>query len=174
MTAMRTLAVLVTCLAAGLAWAAGTYKVGDVVTDDTLALADGKDAKLSSYEGSTVMLFFYGNWTRQAAADAKAIDAMRVARATQKFVVVGIARDVKRDAAKKFGDDAKLGFVQAADATKGLPWIAVLDGKRKLKYSAAGIDDEAIDAALTELLGAKDPPPEKKKDSAPADGGGKK
>ena len=59
-------------------------------------------------------------------------------------------------------------------ATKGLPWIAVLGGERKLKYSAAGIDEEAIDAALTGLLGAKEPPAEKKKADVPADGGGKK
>lgn len=179
MTAMRSLAVLVTLAAAGLAWAAATLKVGDTVGDETLVMADGTSARLSSHEGSTVLLFFYGTWTRRAADEAKQIDAIRAARAKQKLVVIGVARDAKPADAKKFGDDAKLGFRQAADAkselyakfaAKGLPWIAILDGKRKLKQSAAGIDEEAIDTVLTELLGAKDPPPQVPKDGAPAGG----
>ena len=169
MTTMRPLAPLLTLALAGLAWAAGTYKPGDQVDDVTLAMADGKDAKLSSFEGSTVVLYVYRADARHAADEAKQVEAIRKARAKQKLVVLGVARDGKAADAKKFGEDNKLGFAQAADpksdlytkfATKGVPWIAILDGKRKLKYSAAGIDEEAIDTALTGLLGAKDPPPD--------------
>jgi peroxiredoxin len=184
MPAMRRLAILVTLLACGLAFAAGTYKVGDEVADATLAMADGKDAKLSSHEGKAVLLFFYGTWGRHAAEEAKQIDALRRDRTRQKLVVIGVARDAKAKDAKQFGEDHKLGFAQASDpkaefygkfATKGLPWVALLDGKRVLKYSAAGVDDEAIETALTQVLGAKDPPPEKKpEERPPADGGGKK
>lgn len=179
---MRRLALPLACLAAsllaGLAWAASTFKVGDEVPGATaLAMADGKDVKLSSHEGNAVVLYFYGCWTRRAAEESKQVDTIRKSRAKQKLTVVGIARDVKHEECKKFTEDNKLGFAHAVDpkselfakfATKGLPWIAILDGKRKLKYSAAGIDDEAIEAALTEILGAKEPPP------APPDKGGEK
>lgn len=183
---MRRLALLFVCLAglgaASLAWAAGTYKVGDEVADHTLAMADGTDAKLSSHEGKVVLLLFYGTWTRHADDEAARVDAIRKARAKQKLVVVGVARDAKAADAKKFGEDKKLGFPQAADAkaelygkfaSKGLPYVVVLDGKRKLKMSAAGVDEEAIEAVLVDLLGAKDPPPEKKKEE-PAPAGGEK
>lgn len=180
-------ALLVACLAASLvaslAWAATPYKVGDEVSDHTLAMADGKDAKLSSHEGSVVLLLFYGTWARHAGDDAARVDGLRKARAKQKLVVVGVARDAKPDDAKKFGEEKKLGFPQAADAkselygkfaSKGLPYVVVLDGKRKLKMSAAGVDEEAIEAVLADLLGAKDPPPEKKKDEAAPAAGEKK
>jgi peroxiredoxin len=175
--------VLVTLLAAGIALAASVYKAGDEVADVTLAMADGSDVKLSSHEGSVVVLYFYGIWQRHADDDAAKVDAIRKARAKQKIVFVGVARDAKPAEAKKFGDDHSLGFAQAADtkselyakfATKGLPFVAVIDGKRKLKYSAAGVDEEAIETALTDLLGAKDPVPTPKKDDAGAESGGKK
>jgi peroxiredoxin len=184
---MRPTALLAACLAVGLvaslAWAATTYKVGDDVADHTLAMSDGKDAKLSSHEGKVVLLLFYGTWARHADDDAARVDAIRKARAKQKLVVIGVARDAKPADAKKFGEDKKLGFPQAADAkselyakfaSKGLPYVVVLDGKRKLKMSAAGVDEEAVEALLADLLGAKDPPPEKKKDEAAPAGGEKK
>jgi peroxiredoxin len=173
---MKWSAALVIAAAASVAWAAATYKVGDEVADTTLATADGKETKLSSYEGNAVILFFYGHWARHAGEEAKEVEAIRKGRAKQKLTVLGVARDAKAEDAKKFADDNKLGFVQALDpksefyarfATKGLPWVALLDGKRKLKYSAAGIDEEAIETALTAVLGAKDAGGEK-------DGGGKK
>lgn len=179
---MRTLTALVLLLAAGLAWAATAYKVGDEVTDVSLAMADGKDVKLSSHEGSTVLLYFYGTWTRHAGEEAKQVEAIRKARAKQKLVVIGIARDAKAEDAKKFAEDNKLGFSQATDAkselygkfaSKGLPWIAILDGKRKLKHSAAGIDEDAIEETLKGLLGAKDPAADEK-DPKKDDGGGKR
>ena len=166
-------------LAAGSARAAATvYKTGDDVEDATLSMADGSAAKLSSYEAKTVVLFFYGTAWRHAADDAARVDAIRKAREKQKLAVIGVARDAKPADAKKFGDDHKLGFPQACDAkselyckfaTKGMPYVVILDGKRKLKHTAAGVDDEAIEAVLVELLGAKDAPPAKKDE-----GGGKK
>jgi peroxiredoxin len=179
---MRRLALLVVCLAAGLAWAAGTHKVGDEVADFTLAMADGKDVKLTSHEGNVVLLFFYGTWQRHADDAAARVDTIRKARAKQKLAVFGVARDAKPADAKKFAEDHKIGFPQAVDAkselygkfaSKGLPYVVVIDGKRKLKHSAAGVDEEAIEAVLADLLGAKDPPPEKKKDE-PAPAGGEK
>jgi peroxiredoxin len=184
MRTVRRLTVLVALLAASLAWAAGTYKTGDEVADVALQMADGKDVKLSSHEGRVVVLFFYGLWQRRSPDDAKTVDAIRKARAKQKLDVVGVAREAKPADAKKFGEDHKLGFPQAVDpkaelyglfAAKGLPWVAVLDGKRVLKYTSAGVDEDAIEQALVALLGARDPPPEKRPaDDKPADGGGKK
>jgi peroxiredoxin len=178
-----TFAVVVTVLAAAVAWAADVYKTGDTVDDATLAMADGTEAKLSAYEGKVLVLFFYGTWEKHAGDTAAQIDGLRKARSKQKLAVVGVARDAKIEDAKKFGEDQKLGFPQAADpkgelyakfASKGLPYVAVLDGERKLKHSAAGVDEEAIEAVLVELLGARDPAGEKTKDAAPAEGGGKK
>lgn len=188
---MRRTALLAALLLASVAWAADVYKTGDTVADATLSMADGKDAKLSSWEGNAVVLFFYGTWQKRAGELAGKVDTLRKARAKQKLTVVGVARDGKTDEAKKFGEDHKLGFPQAADskaelygkfATKGLPYVVVMDGKRKLTYSAAGVDEDAIESALAGILGAKDPPPEKdekatdekKKDDAAAEGGGKK
>lgn len=181
--AMRSLAVLLTLLAAGLAWAADVYKVGDVVDDATLAMADGTETKLSSNDGNVVILFFYGTWEKHADDHAAQIDTIRKARLKQKLTVLGVARDAKAADAKKFAEDHKIEFPQAVDAksefygkfaTKGLPYVVILDGERKLKHSAAGIDEDAIETVLTDLLGAKDPVPEKKKDAADAEGGGKK
>jgi peroxiredoxin len=166
--------------AAAVAWAAGVYKVDDDVADETLTMADGKETKLSAHEGSAVVLYFFQPSARHAEADAKIVDAARKARAKQKLAVIGVARDAKAADAKKFVDDHEFGFLLALDAkaelygkfaTKGMPWLAVLDGKRKLKRSAAGVDEETLDAALTELLGAKDGAAAPKKDDA---GGGKK
>ena len=188
---MRWTPLLAALVLASVAWAADVYKTGDTVADATLSMADGKDAKLSSWEGNAVVLFFYGTWQKRAGELAGKVDTLRKARAKQKLTVVGVARDGKTDDAKKFGEDHKLGFSQAADpkaelygkfATKGLPYVVVMDGKRKLTYSAAGVDEEAIESALAGILGAKDPPPEKdekkadetKKDDASAEGGGKK
>jgi len=185
----RPATVVLVCLAAAAAFAAETYKVGDEVADATLTMADGSQTKLSAHEGSAVLLFFYDLTSRNAAADAKTVEAARKARAKQKLAVIGVARDAKAADAKKFADDNKLGFPQALDAkaalygkfaTKGTPWFALLDGKRKLKHSAAGVDEETLDAALADLLGAKDgAPPPKKEEGGPAPkkddaGGGKK
>jgi peroxiredoxin len=162
----------------GSAGAAATvYKVGDEVADATLCMADGSETKLSACEGTVVVLFFYGTSWRHAPEDAARVEALRKAREKQKLAVVGVARDAKAADAKKFAEDNKLGFPQAVDvkselyakfASKGMPYVVVLDAKRKLKHSAAGIDDDALDAVLTDLLGAKEPAP--KKDG----GGGKK
>jgi peroxiredoxin len=178
------LAVLLTLLAAaGIAWAAGVYKVDDTVDDATLSMADGTDSKLSAYEGNVVILFFYGTWQKHADDAAAQIDGIRKARAKQKLTTIGVARDAKPADVKKFADDHKLAFPQAADpkselyrkfAAKGLPYVAILDGARKLKLSAAGVDEEAIEAVLTDLLGQRDPVPEKGKDAGDAEGGGKK
>jgi peroxiredoxin len=183
---MRRPAVLAALFLATVAWAAELYKVGDTVADATLTMADGKDAKLSSWEGNAVVLFFYGTWQKRAPDMAAKVDSIRKARAKQKLTVVGVARDGKADEAKKFGEDHKVGFPQAADAkaelygkfaSKGLPYVVVMDGKRKLTYSAAGVDEDLVESALAAILGAKDPPPEKdekKKDDAGSEGAGKK
>ena len=136
-----------------------------------------------------MILFFYGTWEKHVHESAAQVDSIRKARTKQKLSVIGVARDAKAADAKKFADDNKLGFPQALDAkaalygkfaTKGTPWFALLDGKRKLKHSAAGVDEETLDAALADLLGAKDgAPPPKKEEGGPAPkkddaGGGKK
>jgi peroxiredoxin len=176
----RFVALLLLGCAAAVAWAATTYKVGDEVADATLSMADGSESKLSAHDGSAVLLFFFQPSARHAEADAKIVDAARKARTKQKFVVIGVARDAKAADAKKFVDDHEFGFLVALDtkaelyakfAAKGMPWLALLDGKRKLKHSAAGVDEETLDAALTDLLGAKDGAAPAKKDDA---GGGKK
>jgi peroxiredoxin len=182
--AVKLLAGLALALVAGLAVAAASvWKVGDTAEDLTLAMADGKEAKLSSWEGDVVLLFFYGTYERHAAKNAKDVDAWRRTRAKQRLVVVGVARDAKAADAKKFGEDHEIGFRQAADpksavydrfATKGLPYVVVLDGKRKIRHSAAGWDEESVETVMADLLGAKDPPPEKKKDDAAGEGGAKK
>jgi peroxiredoxin len=160
---MRRLALPLVCLAAGLALAAGPYKVGDEVADATLSMADGKEARLSSFGGDATLLFFYSLSTRRAAEQAREVDQIRRGRG-KKLAVVGIARDAKPEDVRKFADEHELRFPQAADpkselyatyATKGIPWIAVVDDKRRLRYSAAGLDEEALDAELTKLLGPK-------------------
>src|SRR5262249_16307371 len=146
-----------------VAWAADLYKTGDTVDDLKLTMSDGKDAKLSSWDGNVVVLYFYGTWQRHAADLAAKVEAGRKARALQKPTFVGVARDGKAADAKKFAEDNKLHFPQAADpkaelygkfATKGLPYVVVMDAKRKVTYAAAGVDEEAIEAALAALLGA--------------------
>jgi peroxiredoxin len=173
---------LVGC-AAGVAWAATTYKVGDDVDDLALTMADGSQAKLSDHDGDAVLLFFFQPSARHAEADAKIVDAARKARAKQKFAVIGVARDAKAADAKKFVADHEFGFSLALDAkaelyakfaTKGMPWLALLDGKRKLKHSAAGVDEDTLDAALTDVLGAKDGAAAKKDEKKDDAGGGKK
>lgn len=151
------------------AGAADLLKAGDEVPDLVLRMADGTDAKLSAREGNVVLLFFYGTWGRKSPAHAKKVDELRKARAKQKLWVVGIARDGTRADARKFGEDHSLGFPQAADpkdevyarfAEKGLPWIAIVDareaGKRTLRHSAGGLDEEAVGSALANLLGKTD------------------
>lgn len=183
---MRRAVLLAALLLASVAWAADLYKVGDTVADTTITMEDGKEAKFSSWDGNVTVLYFYGTWQKHAADLVAKVETIRNARAKQKLKVVGVARDAKAADAKKFGEDNKLGFAQAADpkaelygkfATKGLPYVVVMDDKRKLTYSAAGVDEEAVEAALAALLGAKDPPPEtdeKTKDAAGAEGAGKK
>lgn len=153
---------------------AGLLAVGDEVPDVTLTMSDGKDQKLSTHEGRAVVLFFYGTWSKKAAGDAATIAGLRKGREVQALDLIGVARDAKPEDVKKFADDNKLTFPQAADAKgelyqrfaeKGLPWVAVLDGKRKLKWSAAGVAEDDIDAALTEILGKREEP---KKDDAGA------
>jgi peroxiredoxin len=165
-------AVVFTLAAAATAFA-GVLAIGEDVPDVTLSMADGTDAKLSAHDGKAVVLFFYGAWNKKAPAEAARIDGIRKGRAKQKLVVVGVARDAKAADAKKFGEDHKLGFAQAADpkgelfkrfSEKGLPWVVVLDGKRKLKYSAGGVDEDGIEGVLTDLLGKKEPEKDTKKD----------
>lgn len=164
----RSLAALLTPVAlvaaAATAWA-GVLAVGDEAPDVALAMADGTERKLSAHDGKTLVLYFYGTWQKHAAADAQAIDALRVGREKQALAVIGVARDATAADAKKFGEDAKLGFPQAADpkgdlykrfAEKGLPYVVVLDGKRKVKHSAAGADTATLAKVLTDLLGRKD------------------
>ena len=67
---MRRLALLTVLAAARLAWAATPYKACDEVAEVTLSMADGTEKKLSSYEGTTVLLFFYGTWERRSGDDA--------------------------------------------------------------------------------------------------------
>ncbi len=162
------------------ALAAELFEVGDEVPDLALDMADGTQRKLSSHEGKVVVLFFYGPWSKHCREPATSLDAVRKARAKQKLVVVGVARGAKPAEAREFAKELGLGFDQALDrkselyarfATKGIPWVAVIDAKRRLRYGAAGWDEEAVETALTELLGARDPPaaPAPKKDSEKKD-----
>lgn len=161
-----TLALVATAALAGSALA-GLLSVGDEVPDLTLPMADGKPRKLSSWEDRTVVLFFYGTWSKRVAADLDAVAALRKGREAQALTLVGVARDAKPDDVRKFAADRKLDFPQAADpkgeiygrfAEKGLPWLAVIDGRRKLRWSAAGVQSEGVEAALTEILGAPEQP----------------
>jgi peroxiredoxin len=178
---MRRASILtVLCLAAAASSAiAGVLAVGDTVPDLTLTLADGKERKLSASDGRAVVLFFYGTWSKKAAADAATVAGLRRGREKQALDLFGVARDAKPEDVKKFADEQKLTFPQAADAKselyqkfaeKGLPWVVVMDGKRKLRWTAAGIAEDDIDALLTELLGKREEP---KKDPPPPDGAGK-
>ena len=174
-SAVPVLAVTIAATLAGIALA-GVLAVGDEVPDVTLQMADGKDAKLSAHDGRTVVLLFYGTWSKKAGDDAAKVDGLRTGREKQALDVIGVARDAKVEDAKKFGDDHKLGFPQAADpkgdlfkrfAEKGLPWVVVIDGKRKLRYTAGGVAEDDLDAALTDLLGKRE---EKKKDDGKKSG----
>jgi len=158
---------------------AGVLAVGDTVPDLALTMSDGKERKLSASDGRVVVLFFYGTWSKKAAADAATVAGLRRGREKQTLDLIGVARDAKPEDVKKFAEDQKLTFPQAADAKselyqkfaeKGLPWVAVMDGKRKLRWSAAGIAEDDIDVILTELLGKREEP---KKDPPPQDGAGK-
>lgn len=149
-------------VAAAAAAFAGVLAVGDEAPDLALAMADGTEQKLSAHEGKTVVLFFYGTWQKRAAEEAAAVGALRKGREKQALVLIGVARDATAADAKKFAEDAKLSFPQAADpkgdlykrfAEKGLPYVVVLDGKRKVKHSAAGADTAAVGKVLTNLLG---------------------
>lgn len=175
-TAVRIVAATLAAAGAGAALA-GVLATGDEVPDVTLQMADGKDAKLSAHEGRTVVLFFYGTWSKKAGADAAKVDGLRTGREKQALDVIGVARDAKAADAKQFGEDHKLGFPQAADpkselfnrfSEKGLPWVVVIDGKRKLRYTAGGVAEDDVDAALTDLLGKRE---EKKKDDGKKSGG---
>jgi peroxiredoxin len=177
----RAVVLTVATLAAGTAFAA-VLAVGDEVPDVALNMADGKDAKLSDHDGRTVVLFFYGTWTKHAGDDAAKAAGLLKGREKQALDLLGVARDVKPEDAAKFAKDHEIAFPNAADpkselykrfAEKGLPWIAVVDGKRKLRYSAAGVVEDDVQTALTEILGKREEPP--KKDGGGAkDGGSKK
>lgn len=162
----RTLLGLTAALAVAVSAYAGVLEVGGDVPDVAITMADGTETKLSGQADRTVVLYFYGTWMKRAGTDAAAIDGLRKAREKQKLTVIGVARDAKAEDAKKFGEDQKLGFPQAADpkgelykrfAEKGLPYVVVIDGKRKLRYSAGGVDTDAIEAVLVEQLGKRDP-----------------
>ena len=184
--AALTLALAAGAGASGAAWLGAPWtpaseagpadllKVGDEVPDLKLRMADGTDAKLSSHEGKVILLFFYGTWGRRSPAYARRMDDLRKARAKQKLAVVGVARDGTREEAKKFGEEHSIGFAQAADpkdetysrfAEKGLPWVAIVDaregGKRKLRHTAGGFDEETLSTALADLLGKTDAEREK-------------
>lgn len=157
------LALVATVLLAAPALAA-LLAVGDDVPDLALTMSDGKVRKLSAHEGRAVLLFFYGPWAKSAPADAKTVAGFLKGREAQAFDLIGVARDAKPEDAAKFEKEAKPGFPQAADpkaeiygrfAEKGLPWVAVVDGRRKLRYSAGGVAEDAIETALTEILGKR-------------------
>jgi peroxiredoxin len=146
---------------------AAVLAVGDEVPDVAIQTCDGKECRLATKAEKVVVLFFYGTWQKKAAEEAAKVDGLRKGREKQKLEVIGVARDAKAEDAKKFGDEHKLGFTQACDpkgalynrfSEKGLPYVVVIDGKRKLKYSAGGADTTAVGKVLTDLLGkAQDP-----------------
>jgi peroxiredoxin len=162
---MRSLGLLIAIPLAAAAAFAAVLAVGDTVPDLTLTMSDGKERKFSAYDGHPVVVAFYGTWSKKAPADLATVAGLRKGREKQSLELLGVARDATPEAVKKFAEEHKLTFPQAADAKgelyqrfaeKGLPWVVVMDGKRKILWSAAGVAEDDIERVLAELLGKRD------------------
>lgn len=141
---------------------AAVLAVGDEVPDLAYRTADGKDAKLSAHSGRTVVLFFYGTWSKRTPGDAAKAAGLLTGREKQALTVLGVARDATAEDTKKYAEEQKFTFPQACDpkaelygrfAEKGLPYVVVIDGDRKLRWSGAGAPGADVETVLTEILG---------------------
>jgi thiol-disulfide isomerase/thioredoxin len=87
--------------------------------DITFQDADGKDVKLSSFKGKTILLNLWATWCGPCREEMPALNRLETALGSDKFEVVALSLDHKGyDASRKFLDNLKADKVKLyADPT---------------------------------------------------------
>lgn len=166
------LAVLATLALAAPSGARAAYQLGDTVADFTLLEPHGGPVSLSDFAGQVVLINFFATWCPPCNDEVPLLQEMFLTYRARGFTILGV--DLLEPATtvapwvQSFG--LTYPVVLAPDWTLfqlfpvagGLPYNAVVDQNGVLRYARYGIDLEALENLVRELL------PEEPVPAAPA------
>jgi peroxiredoxin len=155
---------------AGKAGAVRGLKQGDAAPDFTAKTLDGKEIRLSDYQGKFVLLEFWATWCGACVREAPYLKAVHDAFGrNERFVMVGLSLDEDIESPGKFVKEAGLGWVQGflgawrktdipdKYGVRGIPGIFLVgpDGK----IVTTGIRGRNLKIVVAKALGEPIPQP---------------
>ena len=127
------------------ALAQSKLKVGDQVPDHSFKTLDGKKVSLSQFAGKNIVLAFmvHGSGACHSFAPKLEKDIWRAYKGRNTVVITVMVRARK---AKQFKQSHGLTTITAVDSrlfakfpSDGYPFVAILDGKRRFRFSTKGV-----------------------------------
>ncbi len=160
---MKYLFLVLTCCLGLVALPAAAYELGDTVNDFTLTDLNGAEVSLSDYSGKIIVLNFFTTWCPGCNEEAEQLQHNIWEVFADQGVIV-LAIDVQEQASLVQGWAAALGatypiwlapdwsLILEFPQALGLPYNAILDPSREIRYGAMGFDLTAITNMIQVLI----------------------
>ncbi len=143
---------LVAALLVAASCCAHAVEAGAPLPDVAIPRLDesGTTLRLASLRGKVVYVDFWASWCVPCRQSMPALDEMYRAMQGQGFTVVGVNKDVSREAARKFLDKVPVGFMLVMDAqdaaakafdVKAMPSGYLVDRKGVVRHVHRGFTD---------------------------------
>ncbi|HTF26282.1 MAG TPA: TlpA disulfide reductase family protein [Candidatus Limnocylindria bacterium] len=141
--------------------------VGKQAPEITLRATDGKDVPLKSFQGKPVLLDFWATWCAPCVESLPAIEKLYHETARSGLVLLSVDQDEEPNKAFEFWrmhNEPWANFHASADILghfpeHGIPYFVLIDTSGQVVFSAAGLDETALRAALIKLPSSKSAPP---------------
>jgi thiol-disulfide isomerase/thioredoxin len=141
--------------------------VGKQAPEITLRATDGKDVPLKSFQGKPVLLDFWATWCAPCVESLPAIEKLYHEAARSGLVLLSVDQDEEPNKAFEFWrmhNEPWANFHASADILghfpeHGIPYFVLIDASGQVVFSAAGLDETALRAALIKLPSSKSAPP---------------
>jgi len=133
--------------------------IGKQLPDISLKAADGKDVPLKSFQGKPMLLDFWATWCLPCVESLPTIEKLYRETADKGLTLVSIDQDEDPNKAHEFWRKHNEPWPNFHAGTEilghfpehGIPYFVLIDASGQVAFSASGLDETALRAALAKL-----------------------